>query len=1189
MIAILLLLSALPAAALSNAVNFVATGALTNYPSSQRYHFREGEFPAGTFPMPVVVSGAGTIGAWQTDRCSWWPADGSVEYCTVSFQFSIAGAGTASIEFRPQANACSSGDRAACDAAGLSKAAMLAFSGGTWTASITATAYPQGSTTARTFDARAAFNADRYTYTHRGPAVTQVAVEDLTPTRADDFGWRERRLAMFTGFMQDANATQVQVDDASTWAGLSRPFEIAVGAGVNDGYERMMVCFVSGNTLYIGNSNGTDASCANTNGRNIGGTSHTYHTVRTHGTYVFLRDGARIITADPIADTNNNIFTIGIDDASAITSVTVLQAGIERFRICNKSGNTLTYGLDAWPCAVGNLRGRGWQGTSVAVSNSTPVFGINVPFYAVDPSDRWVDAPNDIYKSIHPAATLTFPTGWAGVGVRFDLAVGCDTDRMQDQWLSLSGPNSYSKAGVKAVARTHLLIPADIREHLWQGSAPSGLREQHNMAYLFQAGLVPNDPSAAVTSPTIGGYLSSTYPSSTGAVPAWNSGNNTQCEPDTLAYLESIYFLFAGADTRIVNDTGARHSIGLMHQAETLRQYSWQYGDSNSDAIRGMADRMPACQALMPYHYREHNNSRAFCDGGGYGQNTTDKACSGANLTATTFGRPPSIIAYNQITPNNQNTVNDVPSKRYPVGATTSNNWIITIPGTFSHNPALAYWAAMWKGDYFADRITVNQAFKAMAQQNAYAAADLNDNGPGRTQQRGQWAILMPDDGMRGVAWGYRDGAMGWKLADYGSPEKQVAAWWLKRGSTMWEGRYNLTGGANYIPCPADVDTTRNYTYSPWCWARKFPGFDSPTTGFPEMPGYGYEPVGNVLRVYKLHSPWMGAGYFSVSLAFMTRAGASDWEYFRRQYVGGNFVRNTVHPLARPYSLTKYQLPAMTCQPEGVDVPGGCPGTNTIGREQGFSVYANYIAAMTSDMSDLTTAAPSGGTDLDSEGYAQYALSAARSTPSINWTESGVGTLSGRRAWQFWESGIRYKDVHTANPHWIMGVLERPAPTVTVGDTTARIQDTTVYGACLIGTTTGTYFTSPDDSGDAAMSMNGQRVDHVLTGLTAATMYRARMTCGGVRTYFSFTTTAAAGGATTVTLQTAPRAGQSVATLVVDYGATEALGSQTSAACLSACTVSLPGLAGRPLYFRYTWKDGAAATVLIGKIQRYLP
>ena len=123
-------------------------------------------------------------------------------------------------------------------------------------------------------------------------------------------------------------------------------------------------------------------------------------------------------------------------------------------------------------------------------------------------ADRWVDAPADIFKSVHPAATLTFPTGWAGVGVRFRLQVGQFTDRMQDQWFSLSGPNSYSKTGLKVVANSALLIPADIREHLWQGSTPANVREGQNMAYLFNVGVVPNDPAALVTSSTIGNYVS---------------------------------------------------------------------------------------------------------------------------------------------------------------------------------------------------------------------------------------------------------------------------------------------------------------------------------------------------------------------------------------------------------------------------------------------------------------------------------------------------------------------------------------------------------------------------------------------------------------------------------------------------------------------------------------------------------
>lgn len=197
-----LLLLAIPAYALSNAVTIHAPGA--EVPSTQVHRvprwFAEGEITGQ--PKPYV--GGVAAAAWQVDVKNRW-AEGSVQYAIISFPAAIAAAGSITVDFRDSQDACHLGNTATCTAAALGSQGMLDFAGGTWTAVVEVQAEPAGSTTLRSASARTMIGNGHFTYWLRGPVVTEVIVEDASLARQYDFGWT-------------CSASCTQPYASSTWA-----------------------------------------------------------------------------------------------------------------------------------------------------------------------------------------------------------------------------------------------------------------------------------------------------------------------------------------------------------------------------------------------------------------------------------------------------------------------------------------------------------------------------------------------------------------------------------------------------------------------------------------------------------------------------------------------------------------------------------------------------------------------------------------------------------------------------------------------------------------------------------------------------------------------------------------------------------------------------------------------------------
>jgi hypothetical protein len=177
----LLLLIASVACAATNQISVTETtgSAQTDRPFSISRVFAKGEIAAYARP---VVQGA-TPAVWQCDRMTTWD-DGSLRHAVISFKDSLSGSELRTTTFVNNANPCSSGDATACNAAALTQQQMLDFGGGTWQGT---TAITNGMTL--TADARTMLAAGSWRWWLRGPAVSQVIVEDRTSARAYDMGW----------------------------------------------------------------------------------------------------------------------------------------------------------------------------------------------------------------------------------------------------------------------------------------------------------------------------------------------------------------------------------------------------------------------------------------------------------------------------------------------------------------------------------------------------------------------------------------------------------------------------------------------------------------------------------------------------------------------------------------------------------------------------------------------------------------------------------------------------------------------------------------------------------------------------------------------------------------------------------------------------------------------------------------
>lgn len=139
-----------------------------------------------TYYKHFVLMGSTYGGTPFTGTCAAaGPGPGSMRHALISFLVDVPSTGTQAVDFVDSTDQCSSGGTAACNAAALDGAGMLAFGGGAWaiTGTFTNTAVN------KTINARTMLTAGNFTYWERGPAKTSVVATDATTARTYDFGW----------------------------------------------------------------------------------------------------------------------------------------------------------------------------------------------------------------------------------------------------------------------------------------------------------------------------------------------------------------------------------------------------------------------------------------------------------------------------------------------------------------------------------------------------------------------------------------------------------------------------------------------------------------------------------------------------------------------------------------------------------------------------------------------------------------------------------------------------------------------------------------------------------------------------------------------------------------------------------------------------------------------------------------
>lgn len=338
------------------------------------------------------------------------PDFGSVKTVLVSFVSGVPASESLRVDVVNSTGACHLGDAETCGAAGLGKAGMLAFAGGTWDAQLNLAANVKtGSTGLISRSARTMLGAwdgvERYCgprYWQRGPVVTQLIIEyGCEGAMTQDLGWKIVPGRQLAGAITTTTQIQISVVDAAGLEAGSRLWFMGSGNNI----EHMEVTAVSGNTL------------------------------------------------------------------------TVLRA----------------------------------------IDSTTPQTYANSKYFGVL---QWEDAPNDGFKSIHPAFGVTFLSGWSGVRIETRVE-NVYWNRQQGVWYApeivVDGVTRLARTEMKHAARSRW------RKVFWSGSnaetfceggagtdaddcagTGGGTRHtvtlvNHNTDYLIYAGALlswPRNPSA---------------------------------------------------------------------------------------------------------------------------------------------------------------------------------------------------------------------------------------------------------------------------------------------------------------------------------------------------------------------------------------------------------------------------------------------------------------------------------------------------------------------------------------------------------------------------------------------------------------------------------------------------------------------------------------------------------------------
>lgn len=1048
------------------------------------------------YPQPRIAGVNAT--AWQSTIFNRWPASaacpgGSVKRALIAVKTDVTNGVERVIEFVNSTDACHLGNVATCEAAALDEAGMLAFNGGTWDATMNVEADVTIGAIDVTKSARTMLDAGHFTYRIRGPVLTQVLVEDRTSARSQDFGFRRYRTAKLLGDIGN-NVTTIPAD-AMHWVGIARPFKIAIEGQGGAGSEIISICYVHPDTgyLYVGTTNGSNSTCSNSAGRAQDGTSQPYAHYKTSANAIHLDNGVRMG-----ANTYSSATSFTVNDASSISAAAEYRAGSAVWRVCNKSGNTLTAGTAAWGCAAASLgtRRSGMDAGEVAA---------HTPFVAVA-DDYWIAATNDATKSLHPVFILSFFDGWAGVGIEYFLE-NAWTDRSQDQDLDITFATNAgtlaSFSGVRLVARSRLKYPdgpvvgtfsstiADRKA--WTGTAPAAVRMDYNLAHLRASRVLPYDPTVTITQGLVTDILTNGMSAGdAGTIAGWDSGN-LKCGLEIKANLNTVSQREgSGGVMRGWPAPGGRPELGLNNGLMVAGLYAaQQQGLTGANRWEEWTFGMAACGGYFPLHMLEGDNSKTYCN-----PTETDAvtSCTAGNASASAFGKHLTVDAHPVLTANN---TEEYLEKR---GLSTTNFWGVG-DGT-AHYSETQYLAWALTGDPYYEWNLHGSAWWALYTSVAYPDTSPTETNPyfWRRNRRKSWGLAACMNGCRTASWHQRALGHAWMASADGTPEQQYYAAKLTNYAAFLKGKWGIASGTGYVPCQGGNKKT-----SPWCFGNQLYTPNGPQWASVDVPAIYDGGEGNTVNtwVYGVQSYWMD-NYGRVAHGFLHQAGFTNLADVMRQTAAVQFRRLLDMP--NPFNQGEYRDPNISCYPEAnAPFAGGCGArTWALGEEYQFSGITNWWNGFNSTVKNRVAYENDG--DLQ-HGYSNIFQSTLMFLDKEEFVNKDGVRVTGKRVIEASRRLNRYQRQRARSAvAWAFSpASETEVPIrVNVSGTSATvIIEPPDGGACTYWEGT-TWPTQSITSGETSVPAGARERKISLSGLSAGTHY-IRATCGNARGLATFT------------------------------------------------------------------------------------
>ena len=990
---------------------FTASATQADRPFDRFFIFAKDEIC--DYARPYVNGSA--VSEWQFDEYSRWPASslcpgGSVKAGYIAFHYSVTNTTTYTIDYRNHTVPCHLATASDCLNAAYDQAGMLAL---TWDSSMSISPYPASTgTTTRNPDARTMMLAGYWTYRRRGPIMTQVVIEDRSTSRTQDFGWRQKRLARVTGTLQtDWSSFSVAAD----WSAVARPFKVQVDA------EIVSICYAAYNsgtgnsTLYLGTTNGASSACATTSGHGQDGSPVYNHYAEELRTFARLMGDEPMRLAASIPDVYTS--TITVNDASSISSPSVLNIAGEFIRVCNKSGNVLTVGTGNWGCAADNA-GRSWWGSNAYRYNAPA----NSPVYNWSTiTDAWVDASADRYKSLHPVFVMTFMPGWSSVATEYHL-LNTWSDRLQDQMYTVTfygGAAITSITGVTHKAMTSwkwpdgplvgtyttglgsgLALGKVSERKYWYGDAPAPGKWDQNLAYKRYAGAIPYDPTISIAQSGIDSLVGTLDRShSEGTYYAWDNSDKAQI-PTTSTWSNGTKTQWnCAGEFKKFSATGGRPDIAVFPFWAAAALYAMSSNLSGAERWQEGLFGIAACQGYVPFHVWEGDtsSSRKFC----YASDTTYRSCTGANQTVVAFGRPWSIDArpLSSLTFDQANNSDPYNSRLLYQGDQAFNNWIVGDGN--AHWPQMNYIPWLLTGDWYYEI--------GLQDEGAFSLMNSNSTATGR---KGSWGWPSWYNMTRTVSWHWRNLiAAAWGQRT-GSEFEEYFVDKINKMIEINEGKLNITDGSYYRPCASEGDSTS----TPWCYGRKVEGRNWDTSNarpyFGNVASWGWNDWGNVDQRYTYHigSMWM-ENFGRASIGWGVSAGYDQLIPFWRRLAKDN-INLVLNPGVNPFAIGEYRDPIVPCRPQGVAQVSNCSSQTFNSGEQWL--YTDY-AALNNSWNSIAKSKRAFDNNSDRQGgYSTISESVLR----IMRDDIRDGTMSSTRAQEFITYAAYGRVQTNGSPQW---------------------------------------------------------------------------------------------------------------------------------------------------------------------------